>query len=515
MSSLGIYFGPKLINIVETQGKKVLKNVQISTSALSAGDFEEKIPDEIKIVALVKDELRRNKIEAKEAYICLAGQDLIIRNFDIPLLPHNELENAVFFESKKYIPFKTEELVYDFQLKPDKANKRNFVIYEAIKKETLDRYFSIASQLNIKAGIIEYSAFSVFRFLKLTGVNCKGVVAVVTADLKEEDEINFLVLDNGFPLFSRDVALSNTAASVEAKGPEGTAIDKLKTEIRLSLDYYNRKFATKKIEKVFFVSSQECALELEAFAKDVGLNGEHVDITKYIGKSVPFSLSFVKGFGSSLLKTIRTDIKINLITAKDRVKPLKEAVPFKSFIAFPTGIRVAPFAIILSGLICLAAFAAGFYQKVPVQQEIQGIVSQRPGTTTVSPDFDYDTLAAKDTEYKNKIAAIDKTIREQLFLTEPLSIIPRIVPAGLWLKNFNFTVRNDGKADLVLDGAAYLGDSEKEFKVINNFVENLRADPVFGKYFSEINITYLRTQQEQDVIVSSFSISCHNYKGRQ
>jgi len=100
-NSLGIYFGSKVINIVETKGKKVVNNIQIARSLISTAGLEEKVPEEVKIVALFKDELRRNKIELKEANLCLSGRDIIIRNFELLSLSHAELASAVTFEAKK------------------------------------------------------------------------------------------------------------------------------------------------------------------------------------------------------------------------------------------------------------------------------------------------------------------------------------------------------------------------------------------------------------------------------
>ena len=100
-SSLGIYFGPKIINLVETSGKKILNNIQIQRSMFAPSDLEPQVSDEVKIVALFNEEFRKNKIEVKEANICLSGKDLIIRTFEIPQLPADELSNGVNFEVKK------------------------------------------------------------------------------------------------------------------------------------------------------------------------------------------------------------------------------------------------------------------------------------------------------------------------------------------------------------------------------------------------------------------------------
>ncbi|MDP2044014.1 MAG: pilus assembly protein PilM, partial [Candidatus Omnitrophota bacterium] len=205
MNSLGIYFGTNTIGLVESKGKKLVNNVVIPQVNISAGDFEEKVPVDIKMIALLKDAFRTYRINSSAATICLSGQDLIIRTFEIPTLPQNELRSAINFEVKKYIPFKLEELVYDFQVESNKNNKTSMVLFVGAKKEVLDGYISVSNQLNLKVNAIEYSAFSLQRFLRLSGVQESGVAACLCFDLNNEDEINFMVFKDGFPLFTRDI----------------------------------------------------------------------------------------------------------------------------------------------------------------------------------------------------------------------------------------------------------------------------------------------------------------------
>ncbi len=49
MKTLGIYFGPKAISLVETEGQKVLNNVLIPLQRLSGSGVEEKIPEESRL----------------------------------------------------------------------------------------------------------------------------------------------------------------------------------------------------------------------------------------------------------------------------------------------------------------------------------------------------------------------------------------------------------------------------------------------------------------------------------
>ncbi|MBU0709911.1 MAG: pilus assembly protein PilM, partial [Candidatus Omnitrophica bacterium] len=150
MSSLGIYFGPKLIQVVETKGKKIKNSFQISRVSFSSGELEEKVPEEEKIITLLADQLRKNNIEADEATLCLPGKDLIIRSFEMPTMPRNEIAGAVNFEVRKYIPFKVEDLNSAFQVYSDKASRTNLILFVGIKEETLNSYTRILQKLNIR-----------------------------------------------------------------------------------------------------------------------------------------------------------------------------------------------------------------------------------------------------------------------------------------------------------------------------------------------------------------------------
>jgi len=128
MNSLGIYFGTKDINLVEISGRKILNNIRLPHPKLEMFDLEEKVPTDVKIMALLKDAFRSYRINASEATFCISGQDLVIRTFEIPLLPQSEMRNGVSFEAKKYIPFKLEDLIFDFQVLFNKKNKTNLLI---------------------------------------------------------------------------------------------------------------------------------------------------------------------------------------------------------------------------------------------------------------------------------------------------------------------------------------------------------------------------------------------------
>lgn len=514
MNSLGIYFGPKFISIAETKAKRLVNNIQIPQSIILPSGLEEKVPDEVKIVTILKDELKKNKIEVEEVTIALSGRDLIIRTFEMPILPREELNNAINFEVRKYIPFKVEDMISDFQVKKiDKYKRKNLVLFVGIKKESLDKYLLIIDRLGLKISSIEYSAFSILRLFTLANVGQKGVVGLVNIDLKEEDEINFMVLQDSFPLFSRDITLVGDFSGVtEVKDPSsGTSLEKLKKEIRISLDYYYRKFPTQKINTVYFITGQDYRVDLETFIKEMGSDIKFIDANKYMEKSVSFSLSLVKGYSSALSKLIKAPIYINLFLVKTRM--VKEiAAPSKALaipaVLFPL-LKIERRILSLGLLICIATFIFGMYRIIPSEKELSSIIGIRPKISTIKPQASFEEIRTVEFEYKQKINVIENLLMKQAYLTEILDAIRHVISKDIWLVDFSFR-KEENKTELILKGKVSLIDSGKELESVNEFLSNLKENPIFNKYFKQMEIVFIgQTQlQEATEAVTNFEIVC-------
>ncbi len=510
MNALGIYFGIKDINLVEASGKKIINNIRLPHPSAALSELEEKVPGDVKMVVLLKDALRTYRINAQEAVFCVSGQDMVIRTFEIPALPHNELKGAINFEVKKYIPFKIEDLDYDFQVLPNAKNKTNLVLFVGIKKEILNSYVAIAKQLNLKVDALEYSAFSMLRFLKLTGASDSGVIANLNFDLNSEDEANFTVFENGFPLFSRDIVLEAAPAEFEELAQSGRAQkqDKLKNEIRVSLDYYKRKFPDKNIKNIFVISDLDSRQELEGFFAEAGLAAKFVNTQKAFGKAVVYSSVFAKSFSAALFKASALKIKINLVGAKLKAAKVVASGVNVNPLAFLEDFRLDFRFIFLGIVICALVFGYRLIRTQPLQEELSGIKNKRIKINTVLTDDSYESLNALDAKDKKKIQVLDALVKNQLYATYPLSIVPRAIPEGVWLSRLDFNQKPGGVLELMLQGQAYLADSQQEFEAVNTFLNNLKNEPDFLKYFSKLAIDSLDRGMVQGKSVAVFTISC-------
>ncbi len=510
--SLGIYFGSKIISIVETKGKNIVNNIQIPNTLLSVGGADDKIPEEVKTVAVIKESLRKHKIENKDAVITLSSKDLIIRTFGIPMLPLSELPNAVNFEAKKYIPFKIEDLVSNYQIKLDRASRRYYVLFVGIKKEIMEKYLSIMQQLNIKINSIEYSAFSILRLLELTGVKENGVVGVINIDAIEGDEAAFTVTENGFPLFSCDIKLAGGAQeAIKSLKDDGMASERFKTEIRISLDYYNHKFPSKKIKRVFLIGAADYRASIEPFMLELGLAFKLVDPFKVIGKTMPFSLSFLKAYSSSLFAQVRTFVKVDILLAWERLKhgKLMPDSPLKLAKLLIADLNLNPMIIILALIICSVTYGFGSAKKSPLQQELNAIVLTRPKCASAGAESSPEELQGIEAKYAEKIVTVDKILKKQLYLTPQLGGIADMLPQGMWLEGFSFNTTN-GPPFFSLKGVVYMGNNSKELEAINTFLQSLKKDSTFSGYFKSIDLISADTLNIADKTATNFEITGKN-----
>jgi hypothetical protein len=301
--------------------------------------------------------------------------------------------------------------------------------------------------------------------------------------------------------------------SVSGKLDTAKLLEKLKTEIRISLDYYDRKLPTKTIENMYLLCSEEYRQPLETAIKEVGLNVNFVEINKYLDKSIPFNLNFIKSYSNALFKVIRTRAKVDLLSAKARTREGKSVAIQIPLLAFVRDFKVSPAAVILGLFIAGGTFAWGQYRLTPVKKELEQLLSARPKVKSVNPDSSYKDLEKLDSEYKKKVEVMNNLIKKHTFVTEQLEIIPGAVPEGLWLTSYNFK-KDEFETKLNLRGVAYLGDNDKELQLINTFVNNLKENAKFSKNYREITILGIERTEINKVALSSFTIVCSDRKGR-
>ena len=224
---VGFFWGENKITLVEF-GKNAPLQVASSPldfklNALSTGPtFRSNVAEEAQIAAIFKKMLEDNKITGASFYVSLPMKEIILRYFFIPFLNREEIQNAIKFEARKYLPIDIQDLTFVFYTAPftENATKRLQVIFFAVRKELLEKYERILKQGSVTVSYGEPCMVSLIKVL------------LFRKEISPTDHLAFLILDKnsgsicfvdqGIPQFIREFPLSSRSPSEETEDPHKT-----------------------------------------------------------------------------------------------------------------------------------------------------------------------------------------------------------------------------------------------------------------------------------------------------
>lgn len=515
---LGIYFSYNFINIVEQQDSRVFNFAKVPCIfEESKFDLSRVVIDEVKIVNLIKEELSKNNIINRGAILALLSRDIIIRFFEVPIVPRAEIEPTIGFEARKYIPFKLEELIFDFKFSIDKANKKIAVIFVAVKRDLLEKYISILEQAGFNIIAIEPVFLSVLRVLKLTKkIEAKHPVAIIDVDFKaERGEIT--VIENFYPRFSRELNLQ-LQAEKEAPSKEDI-LDKLIKEIRISLDYCRRQFSSNpiNINKLVLLSNDGLAESVDALSKELEIPAASLDLkANIVSADKNFDLELTKAYGASLSDAISFPLKIDLFarikSAGAAKEDLDEGIIKKVFLEIDKIFIIKNMLVLL--LVVFIVYLSGFTQikaydsKLKKAGEISEMLSSIPGIKSTT----YPELKKVEEEYNKKIFLVNNMTENKIWFVRNLSALAKLREKGLWITNIDFQ-DNDRMRRLALQGSVYLGNEQEEFAALDRFLSKLKKDASFVNFKSISLGSFSRRAvagepDKEGYSVSNFDVTC-------
>ena len=268
---LGVYSCGEHINLVEVEGRHIVSQVRLSFADIS----DQGVPPQQRKAEVLKEALYNNKIRAKKVLLGLSGQEQFIRSFQMIMLSKSELNMGVQFEVKKYIPFRTDDLASDYQYRENKKLGKMDVLFVAVTKNSMDTHCASLKEAGLAVSAVEPASLALLRILScLQQMDTTIAFALVVAHGLEAE---VTIIDQGFPIFSREIKL-----------PAGSDLDELSfrgrlaNEIRVSLDYYRRQFTVPNIEKILFLSKNLPFLEglITGLSEDLSIKVEPVVLEK-------------------------------------------------------------------------------------------------------------------------------------------------------------------------------------------------------------------------------------------
>ncbi len=489
-SRLGIYFGRDRISAVETAGSHILKTASLNLPKLSQSLIgAQPAQDMSGWIAAIKGFIEENKFTDREAIVGLSGKDLFIRGFQMPLLARQEIDSGINFEVKKYLPFRSEDLVFDYQYRLNKELNKTDVFYIAANRNSFDKYLSLFKDSGIRVRTIESSGLALFRLLWLTRqFDPKQTIMIMT--LQDGIDLEFSVLSMGFPCFSREIKLSQVPPSADLA--ENYSPERLSSEIRVFLDYFKRQFSVNSVDKIIFVAKSVNLDLIAGLNKILGLNIQTLEQSGDAGLSALPDLDSFKAYAAALKGQARMNLTADLFRKLSRrtvvVPKEKTAVQALPKLDFNLLKRPLIFGLILIGL----AYAFPLPQQLNAAGNLKQIKSQAQESLPKElSGLNLKALRAKIGQGRKKLALVKELESSRVYLTPCLNVLPKAVKDGLWIEILDISLK-DKSLSLSIKGASSLGDEDKESAAVKDFLAGLKGSRDLLSGEDEFKIVSLR-----------------------
>ena len=513
-NKLGIYFGKDKIVAVELRGKDIIRQASLAiavapdkapTSGLTTQDnAQANLSEEI------RGFLKQNKFSAREAVLGLTSKDLFIRGFQIPSLAKSEIASGISFEARKYLPFKTEDLVFDYQHRLNKGLDKMDIFYVAATRSNFDYYIGLFKQMGIHLKAIESASFALLRIISAAKqLDLKQSIAFMAID--DDLDMEFSIVNAGFPCFSRDVRLARAQdAPSTGSGVEVVSQERLTSEIRVSLGYFRRQFSGSSVDKIILVAKNANPGLISELSKNLSIEVQLLELDKNSALNTLTDLDALKAGAVGLRDTIKVNLSVDLLKSRKEYRlsaPKDISTPAPAFtLSFDTVKRP----LLLAAVVVGAAYGFPLPEQLSTAKNLERTKSEAESALASANlgVLDLDGLRQKRVEYKKKLLFIQELIASRAYLTVSFNVLPETVRTGLWIEQFDLSApAKDKVKSLLLKGAIYLGDKAQEEEAIADFLKKLKESPDFMAGLSRLEITSTRNTQSNGYKITVFEIS--------
>ncbi|MBM3253883.1 MAG: hypothetical protein FJZ16_06510 [Candidatus Omnitrophica bacterium] len=486
MAELGLYIGPRAIEILEITktvgGPKIINSgrmdlytpqkhigaAPISTTSLLS-------PQE-RIISGIKAIIKEKKIKSKEVISALPEESVTVRFFEMPRLPQKEWETAVRFEAKKYIPFKMEEIVSDFQVIENRLDpKKMSIIFVAAKREALNNQMFLLTQAGLLPKAIDIIPFSLKRLFQFTRELSDERQTTVIVNINQNTGfIN--ILKEGAPCLIRDVSL--TGENKEA------LYENLMGELRLSIGYFERQFPNAVISSLILCGNGDFEGWDVTMSNELKIPVKIASPLKSIKGAENISGGFEIVMGLALRGFQKTTLhQINLIADVVSVRE-QQRLYVKVVIA------EAIFAILL-----LTFLQNTMLTRVKrVRQELQTLEKEGSKFSSELVTMSVSELEAKRDEIQKRLDIFKTFVLDRVYWTFKFRDLAKMLPEEVWLTDISLDERIQESGGilrfLMIEGISWVKDKQtsktNEMALINTFLTNIKNNTEILAGFTRI-----------------------------
>ncbi len=469
-------------------------------------------PEDSHIVEALRTAMAGVSAKRARVGVTIAAPEILLRAFTMPLLPQGEREAGVGFEARRHIPFKTEELAWNYHVTERRAAKQMHAVFVGIRTQTLTRIQGLLAQAGVTPAFIEAQSVSLSRLVASLRGSTGGCVGLIEVDLASQ-AAHLVVVNDRIPSFSRDVRLQDGVELVptDSQGPDPRA-KLLLSELRLSLDFFARENPAVAVERLVLFGdpavvggwtgwlaeqlNRPVVMGTLPIADRSGgdLPPQHACALGLMLKGLQFPRLALE-FTQHHLVMSSAEIRARASLQRQGLEIVNKLTAKARKIVTPPFIKTV--AVQVSAAACLLAvlMSLGTYRVRQARAEFLRVtrsLSQSSLSDQVSAPLivgleqrSSEELQGLSDAIHRRLSILQQAIQGRLMVTEKLSLLADLLPEGIWLDGLTFAAANpevigaSRQTSLTLMGSCFLPESRNELDVISTLSSQLKRHPVF------------------------------------
>lgn len=470
----------------------------------------------------IKQAVEGVALAKKKIAVAIPTEDVLFRFFSIPEMPKGEWEAAIKFEARKYIPFKTEDLVWAHHVHPVEGQSRLDVVFVGIQKTIYESIAMALTDAGINPAWVEPRTLSLARLVSLSQKSSEVFRCIVDIS---EDSAHIAIIKNGDPYLARDVSLAprSDIVSVEESPQDGEKeiktekrvqredprLDRLINELSVSIDFLVREYPSAQVERVLLFGDDAL---IEKWKEEVEAQCScPVDLGDTVYPQSEEKIALADAVILGLLTTAR-DARKNAIDFHRRatvreapnlanINIKTSAIKTDQLVAAVKTPQTAVFGV-LSIAFLIAVWALSSRWVPNAEKELQVIRQQSDQAANALSGISKEQIDAVRGSVQKQVAFLRQVLRNRVRFSEKMNVIAQKLPEGVWLSELSYDnkLESNGKSTvgLSIDGACYLGEPAKELVAIQAFESNVKKDRLFAAGFQSMRIQKINAEVSRD-----------------
>lgn len=473
------------------------------------------------LAAAIRGALDRAQVTTKRVAVSLPSQEVLLRFFSMPAIPKGEWDSAVQFEARKYIPFKTEELVWDAHVTPSKTSGKLDVIFAAIKREAFTAIQAALTSAQLEPTLLEPRSMSLARLAASEAVAPRGDF-VCLVDL-ESESAHLTIARDGVPYLARDMSFSPAPPQTEGAPEDVTdpRAQRLLSELSVSIDFFTREYASAGMTKIWLFGEESliapwCRWLADQLRCPVALGTPL--LAKAASGGLPLSFAAAVGAlsatrnrrGASLDFLKRTTAKPATSAARLAAKAVPDAKGLAALLKTP---QAAVMACVLAALLMGVWFFGGGRVEAK-RRQLRQLTQSAPHVGWALDGMSKEALAPIAANVESQLTLLTQLMDQRVSVAAKMDALARSLPEGVWLTGLTYADRADGSAGqhlrALVRGACFLGNDGSELDAIQELENRMKRNARFFTGFSTSRLEEIAAQQDyqREYTYRTFQLNC-------